>query len=159
MPNSSALAAALLVGAIGLGASSAVAENAAPQKPLHLQDIPWRSGEPKEIPDRVPEESGGDRGIRIRVGRIWRQQRQTHAAVNVRNVAAGDLHDVTIVCTAFDERNAALGSQQAELSPARYGPLKQGFTTDLDFVFDTDDARVHSLTCDAHARGLPRRVD
>jgi len=159
MRTRSALAAALVAGAIGLAASPLAAQDGSEHKPLHLQDIPWDRSEPKQVPERVPEASGGDHGIRIRVGRIWRQQRQTHASVNIRNVAAGELHDVTIVCTAFDDRDAALGSQQAELSPSRYGPLKQGFTTNLDFVFDTDEATVRSLTCDAHARGMPRRLD
>jgi hypothetical protein len=117
------------------------------------------SATPKEIPERVPQQSGGDDGLRIRVGRIWRRETQTHARVNVRNVARFEFHDVTIVCTAFDDRNRPLGTQQAELSTARYGPLKPGFNTDLDLAFDTDQAQVRSLSCDAHARGLPRRVD
>ena len=36
------------------------------------------------------------------------------------------------------------------LSPAHYGPLKQGFTTNLDFVFDTDEATVRSAHSSPH---------
>ena len=57
------------------------------------------------------------------------------------------------------ERNQALGSRQADLSAQRYGPLRPGFTTVLDVAFETGQAQVRSLSCDAHARGLPHRVD
>jgi len=153
------LAATLLAAVITTSvAAMAGADDGAPRQP-HLQDYPWVSSTPSEIPQRVPGQSGGDDGIRIRVGRIFRKERRTHASVNVRNVAPFEFHDVTIVCTAFDERNGRLGTEHAELSPGRYGPLKPGFTTDLDFTFDTGPAQVRSLSCDAHARGLPHQID
>ena len=129
------------------------------EHPLRLQDVPWYVGTPKETPDRVPELSGSGKEILVRVGRIWRVGQKTHASINVRNVAAFEFHDVTLVCTAFDPRDQAVGSRQADLTPERYGAIKPGFATDLDLVFDTPRSQVRSLSCDARARGLPRRID
>ena len=157
MCNASLVAIGLLVTVTIVLSGPVHAEDGA-GKPLHLQDLPLVTP-PKEFPDRVPGQSGGDNGIRIRVAKIWRREKQTYASINVRNVAPYEFHDITIVCTAFDEHNQALGSRQADLSAQRYGPLRPGFTTVLDVAFDTGQAQVRSLSCDAHARGLPHRVD
>lgn len=139
--------------------AGAVLAEPSQDRPMHLQDVPWYVGTPKEVPDRIPERSGNGKDILIRVGRIWRVGEKTHASINVRNVAAFEFHDVTLVCTALDPRDHVVGSRQAELTPDRYGAIKPGFGADLDLVFDTPRSQVRSLACDARARGMPRRID
>jgi hypothetical protein len=150
------IAFALLV-AVALAASARAEPPSG--RPLRLQDVPWYVGTPKEIPDRVPDRSGAGKEIRVRVGRIWREGEKTHASVNVRNVAAFEFHDVTLVCTAFDPRDQAVGSREADLTTEGYGAIKPGFVANLDLVFDTPRSQVRSLACDARARGLPHRID
>ena len=127
--------------------------------PLRLQDVPWYVGTPKEIPERVPGRSGSGKDILVRVARIWREGKKTHASVNLRNAAPFEFRDVTLVCTAFDARNQQVGTRETDLTTERYGAIKPGFATDLDLVFETPRSQVRSLSCDARARGLPRRVD
>jgi hypothetical protein len=123
-----------------------------------LEDIPWRAGTPSEKPERVERQSGNGSEVQIRVERIWREGKRTHAAVTLRNTARFEFHDLKLRCTAFDVRSAAIGVEEQALTHERYGTMKPGFAAKLDFVFDTPAVEVRSLTCIADVRGVPRRL-
>src|ERR1051325_6288092 len=97
--------AALLAGSIVMAADPDV-----PGHAVKLQDVPLTIGTPGEIPTRVPEASGTGREIKIRVNRIWKTGSQTHAAVRVQNTAAVAFNDVSLICTAVDKDNRAIGT-------------------------------------------------
>lgn len=149
-----AVMSALLVGPIVLAG-----DPPAPGHSVKLQDVPLTIGTPGEIPTRVPEDSGNGREIKIRVNRIWKTGPLTHAAVRVQNTASVAFNDVSLVCTAVDKDNHAIGTTRGNLGPQGVGGFRPGSIADLDLVFDTPATEVRALTCDARARGLPTRVD
>ena len=139
----------LLVGSVVMAGEHAV----------KLQDLPLTIGTPGEIPTRIPQESGTGREIKIRVNRIWKTGPQTHAAVRVQNTASVAFNDVSVICTAVDEENRAIGTSRQDLGRENFRGFQPGSIANLDLVFDTPKSDVRSLTCDARARGLPHQVD
>jgi hypothetical protein len=129
------------------------------EHPVKLQDVPLTIGTPGEIPTRIPQESGTGREIKIRVERIWKTGPKTHAAVRVQNTAAVAFNDVSVVCTAVDAEDRAIGTSRQDLGRESIRGFPAGSVANLDLVFDTPASDVRSLTCDARARGLPRQLD
>lgn len=142
---------------MALGAAGVVLAADAPPH-VRLEDIPWVTS-PSEVPTRVEGESGSGRQVQVRVARIHRSGDKTHASVHLQNTSSFEFHDITVSCTAFDVQGRSIDTRRASFTREQSGRLRPGFVSDLDLVFDTPGAEVRALSCDAHGRGMPTRVD